>query len=700
MMGYLSMSLKLSALSVALLTATSVTFALEKLDDATLADATGEGIAILPEDFSLRFNGSNDSGAGTLGAGYIHLIPVGPLSATQESKNFQKSDIYLYGLSLAQSKKGYGQGRTASDWGVPYGALGTSANDFGQKIGSWGTESNPWIFKTITNTVPNFIGESKSVSAMILEAPLKQVDYTDDGTGVENLKLGLWTDAFMRDKNVVENGYDGLSNRLRLGIVWDGFGVSGSNLKLFRTTGGVTSAMGGTYTANLKINDVITPKTFNYGLSTSYNETLGLAGIFRLNSGKTNGADAKATVTMGPVTRNIYQLDYVGRDAAGNPLYTQGVNVTANPNTSSGLVQTYTPLTNANVPGFFPHSGACTGGKPNSQSNTVENNGACFYREGFTARRFVASATNSWTMPAAKSVLRISTQELLSAVTALDKTPALGGTAVPNFNANSGSAEGLFFYNPNINLVIGSLYQPLVFNTDGSNFSIELARIPNNVNVYSKIYQRYSDIDPVATVDATVNYMGTTCNIHKCGGTVTIDGKTYQDSQATHSSISIGSTNYDASTNRLTAYNGIESFGVSIGSLVSGTNLISKLEQDYTQVWNAVRGYNNDDGVTISSSGCGFLGLAACKANSWKNYGAWTAVAPKAPISTNSNPYETTYRQNTNNQILGIQTTMPTNINTTLNNMNPVGATVNNNFGSAVIDGLLIQHFKMTTTGL
>lgn len=689
MMGYLSMSLKLSALTVALFTATSVTFALEKLDDATLADATGEGIAILPEDFSLRFNGSNDSGAGTLGAGYIHLIPVGPLSATQESKNFQKSDIYLYGLSLAQSKKGYGQGRTASDWGVPYGALGTGANDFGQKIGSWGTESNPWIFKTITNTVPNFIGESKSVSAMILEAPLKQVDYTDDGTGVENLKLGLWTDAFMRDKNVVENGYDGLSNRLRLGIVWDGFGVSGSNLKLFRTTGGVTSAMGGTYTANLKINDVITPKTFNYGLSTSYNETLGLAGIFRLNSGKTNGADAKATVTMGPVTRNIYQLDYVGRDAAGNPLYTQGVNVTANPNTSSGLVQTYTPLTNANVPGSYPNGGMCTSPAANTYQSSAENNGACFYREGFTARRFVASATNSWTMPAAKSVLRISTQELLSAVTALDKTPALGETAVPNFNANNSSAEGLFFYNPNINLVIGSLYQPLVFNTDGSNFSIELARIPNNVNVYSKIYQRYSDIDPVATVDPTVNYLGTTCNIHKCGGTVTIDGKTYQDSQATHSSISIGSTNYDASTNRLTAYNGIESFGVSIGSLVSGTNLTGgDLVQDYTQVWNSSR--------TATRSGNIIFGYTYA----WNAYGAWTAVAPKTATSTNSNPYETTYRQNTNNQILGIQTTMPTNINTTLNNMNPVGATVNNNFGSAVIDGLLIQHFKMTTTGL
>jgi hypothetical protein len=36
----------------------------------------------------------------------------------------------------------------------------------------------------------------------------------------------------------------------------------------------------------------------------------------------------------------------------------------------------------------------------------------------------------------------------------------------------------------------------------------------------------------------------------------------------------------------------------------------------------------------------------------------------------------------------------------TLNNMTPLGASATNNFGSAVIDGLLIQHLKFSTTGL
>jgi hypothetical protein len=51
-------------------------------------------------------------------------------------------------------------------------------------------------------------------------------------------------------------------------------------------------------------------------------------------------------------------------------------------------------------------------------------------------------------------------------------------------------------YDPNINLVLGNLYQPLMFSTDGNNFSIELARIPNKQEVYRRIYTRYEYIDP------------------------------------------------------------------------------------------------------------------------------------------------------------------------------------------------------------
>jgi hypothetical protein len=123
--------------------------------------------------------------------------------------------------------------------------------------------------------------------------------------------------------------------------------------------------------------------------------------------------------------------------------------------------------------------------------------------------------------------------------------------------------------------------------------------------------------------------------------------------------------------------------------LKAGDNIAYNDEKDYTQVWKATR----------SESGTG-----------WSAWSAWAVVAPKAaltgqqhPSLNRADPYETTYRQNYNNIIMGIQTTMPqTNqaIADTLNNMKPTGGTVSNNFGSVAIDGMLIQHLKFSTTGL
>ena len=58
-----------------------------------------------------------------------------------------------------------------------------------------------------------------------------------------------------------------------------------------------------------------------------------------------------------------------------------------------------------------------------------------FNQNGFLAKAY---GTNTWTPPKNKSVIRISTQELV--VGSYDNsTPALGGT-VPNFSANNYTA--------------------------------------------------------------------------------------------------------------------------------------------------------------------------------------------------------------------------------------------------------------------
>lgn len=58
--------------------------------------------------------------------------------------------------------------------------------------------------------------------------------------------------------------------------------------------------------------------------------------------------------------------------------------------------------------------------------------------------------------------LRISTAETLGTDITNDlTTPAISKTSAPNFNAN----DGVFLYSPNIDLVLGSVYQPLIVDT-------------------------------------------------------------------------------------------------------------------------------------------------------------------------------------------------------------------------------------------
>lgn len=782
MMGYMNKLLKLTTLSVAIAYVHTNALAfenLEKLDDYELADSTGEGLAILPTDFSMQMNGADivNDGRGTYGAGYIRLIPVGPLTDTAIDKGYEKADGYIYGVSLGQSKKAYNTALASTDWGVPFGAIGTGANDFARTINTWGTSDNPWIFKAVTdNDVPDFNGDINNVTYMTLEAPLRHKNDklpTSDAAAMSayNLKLGTWMDFYQRDSDVAESGYDGLSNRLRLAITWDGFSINGSNLKIFQTLGGVEDDWGGQYTAPLKVNEVIINKTLNYGLSTSYNQTFGIAGLVRLNSLPTDTAERRGQISNQNIIRQIIRVDYdpftgynsttnsrsghffengvlaqrvndgtftdteanITNSARNQPTMPAGTTTnwtttdtgTPDPSVTTGvtslgrLTETYVPMTNTSLrgfvvssnpylksyPGSFYRSGICTSAE--NGENIREGNrqsGQCFYKEGFTTLRLKAFSNNTWTPPTTKSVIRISTQELLGGTFGTG-TPALGGGSgvsnMPNFTPNT-DAEGVFLYDANINIVLGSLYQPLILTSDGSNFSFELTRIPEKEEVYRRIYQRYEHIDPSTganAVDPSVTYLGSTCNIYQCHNKAGAPTGDYQGANATHSSITIGSTVYDAATNQLTAYSGIEAYGVSIGELKAGNNLSGKgssVQQDLTQVWRVERGFTRD---------CFFCDYY------YTGYGTWVKTTPKAAISgqphpsiNRPDPYETTYRQNFNNQVLGIQTTVQesgaNSIASKINAMSPAGATVANNFGSASIDGLLIQHFKFTTTGL
>ena len=87
------------ALSIGMLMATSTlvlsssAFALEALDDQSLKDVTGEGIAFTLSDFSMQYKGTDDSA----GTGYTRIIPVGPLSQIIDDYNIaHPSSTFAY----------------------------------------------------------------------------------------------------------------------------------------------------------------------------------------------------------------------------------------------------------------------------------------------------------------------------------------------------------------------------------------------------------------------------------------------------------------------------------------------------------------------------------------------------------------------------------------------------------------------------
>lgn len=425
--------------------------ALEPLSDETLSTTTGEGIAFVPQDAYFVFQGeksaANDIMDRTKDTGYIHVVPVGPLTNAALDTNKDnvvngsdhsvgKADLFVYGLALSKSDLNHN--------------TRLAATDSAARIGSWGTATNPWILKVETeNQVPNFdpnstcsAGDPKcQVPYLTLEAPLYDTTIPTtvaNGADAYKLKMGLWADAFVLDPSKKEGdaalykmgqssgqSVEGRANRIRLQAIWNDFTVNGSRLQVFQTLNGATNAN---------------------GMSAFYNNTLGLSALLRINSG----------------------------DAA------------------------------------------------NLRTNNLNN-----------------------------KVLRLSTQETSN--TSLLDSPAVNKTAAPIFSAN----DGIFIYNLNTNLVLGSLYQPLILGTDGANFSLELTRIPNKPEIYRKIYTDYDN--PNSTV-----YQGSTCNVYKCGNNG-LNG--YQGNNATHSSISIGSTVYNAANNTLSAYKGADAVGISFGAM-------------------------------------------------------------------------------------------------------------------------------------
>ena len=680
-------------------------FALQEISDDALSQATGEGVAILPTDFSFVLRGDKTGNEISLAdrskdTGYIHYVPVGGLTSLSQDTNKDglvtsadhsvgKADLYLYGLALSKNDNNIN-------------------NRFGSKIASWGTANNPWIFKAATaSNVPDFAGSNGTITYLNFEAPLYETG-TKTGLDAYNLKLALWADAFVRDQSKAEGDVDqfnlgenfsttatGRANRLRLQAIANGFSMNGSNLQVFQTLGGSNN---------------------NNGMSAFYNNTLGIAGVLRFNSG--DAQDLKATFTD-------TELGSVGTPSAWTTIHNGQDSVLGTSKTAS--------------------TGNCGNAGTGAFNSTSPG---CLFIVQKQTRTDTRQIKRVWSVPT-NSVLRLSTRETTD--TAGLSTPALNGTGAPTFDAN----EGVFIYNPNINLVLGNLFQPVILGSDGKNFSLEIARIPNKPEIYKKIYTDYSGTD--------ATYLGSTCNVYQCG-TSEISG--YQGGSprtnysttalsnkklATHSSISIGSVYSSDGGKTLTAYKGTagvdDAVGISFGNLQNPNGFISDITTNTaSQIRYAQRGMNTSTWITNSRCTSSSWGSCNGVTNTtgslyqWQYYNGsgslinsvngWTNTPTSATLCTNGGSttcnnsaavtttplYGTVANRTWSDTALngaGWRTAANANLNNFIGSSNgttgyvipatntaPAPIVPNNNMGSAVIDGLLIQHLKITTTGL
>ena len=161
--------------------------------------------------------------------------------------------------------------------------------------------------------------------------------------------------------------------------------------------------------------------------------------------------------------------------------------------------------------------------------------------------------------------LRISTAARSDLDDGTAATPAMDRSVAPIFH----ETEGLYLYSPNINLVLGNMYQPFIVGSEGRNIILEVTRIPNVPSIYSKIYTYYSDIQGNTTGTSgltTADFKGSTCNVYYCGTEIkansTDQTAIYQGRNATHSSIAVGTVERLPGTNLLNAVSTENATGV------------------------------------------------------------------------------------------------------------------------------------------
>ena len=619
---------------IAVLLSPSV-YALESLSDNNLSETTGEGIALLPENFKMVFQGPNDVSTASsynntaiaaadkpkYDTGFIRIIPTGENYELQYQRAYDKIYQSNYNSGYTYAKTNLYQASYDSTYSTVYNGI--------YQNGSTTTSTYTTTYAQVqTQNQTAYRDQEISVYAKqqtYVDYYKKRYDqyYYNSELTIPNDGTTEYSGGWLNKDKSSENAWKNTVEKIEAAYGSTITTAVNNHLKettlaQIRASANSTATQQATSTANTTVinyakttasnvananaagavtNARTKADVFIYGLALS--KSNGNLNQRYSNVGLNWGNAANPWLFRASTAKDIQQFSAANKSDIGYlaleaPLAMDGVDTTSDRiklgfwtdifSRSFDSVRTINAATGAPASGLdkdyrlrsqFVANGLSINGSQVRLFQTQNDDVNKLYDEtlGIAALLRINTNDNPSTLKFSDTNLdekgiRISTAAKSDTDDGTAVTPAIDGSLAPLFN----DKDGLYLYSANINLVLGNMYQPFILASEGNNIILEVTRIPKVPAIYSQIYTWYSDTDPNPQFQAgtgltTASFKGSTCNVSYCGSNysdITTGSNTvrYQGTNATHSSIAIGSVTREVSTNLLKANRGADATGI------------------------------------------------------------------------------------------------------------------------------------------
>lgn len=204
--------------------------AMQELEETDLRDATGEGIAIVLTDFSLKYGPTS----------YFEL--TGTDEPTGSELNHRRGDLRWYGMSYTSGNRTPGTAGQAWSGPCSNGILNMGC-PLGGNITSLAPHDNPLVLRAFDYTGFTAQGTSATRSVLELVFPTSHERYRFSFWGEMNVGSGSTVGTGNTMGSTLGNGDD----KLQMQNIWSNIDQSGTVIRMFQTSTGTNDTLGMQY---------------------------------------------------------------------------------------------------------------------------------------------------------------------------------------------------------------------------------------------------------------------------------------------------------------------------------------------------------------------------------------------------------------------------------------------------------------------